>query len=89
MFTSELLSSMKDIPSTQRMAEVSVRWKTLSDAVRDKYNKEAARVRTNSMIQFSLVMLPGTNYLVRFQIAHLDRVGVPIPKRVQNQNRSL
>ncbi len=44
LFTSELLATLTDIPSQQRMQEVSVRWKNATQAVRDKYNKIAHQV---------------------------------------------
>ncbi|XP_064596736.1 nucleolar transcription factor 1-A-like [Liolophura sinensis] len=40
-FSSTLLSQLTNIPSTERMGEISRRWKALSDKERERYNKTA------------------------------------------------
>ena len=46
LFTSQVLSKLTDIPSNERMAEVSRRWKALKEEDREKFNKNAVQVRT-------------------------------------------
>ena len=66
LFTSEVISSLKG-----SFAEVAIRWRQTPDAIKDKYNKEAARVRV-SPTWFALeIPVSTTLLLVRSLMTHL------------------
>lgn len=44
MFCAELMSSMKDVPSTERMVMCSQRWKLLKQNEKDAYQKRCEQV---------------------------------------------
>lgn len=44
MFCAELMSSMKDVPSTERMVMCSQRWKLLKQGEKDAYQKRCEQV---------------------------------------------
>lgn len=44
MFCAELMSSMKDVPSTERMVMCSQRWKQLKQSEKDGYQKRCEQV---------------------------------------------
>lgn len=44
MFCAELMSNMKDVPSTERMVMCSQRWKLLKQAEKDGYQKRCEQV---------------------------------------------
>lgn len=45
MFCAELMSGMKDVPSTERMVMCSQRWKLLKQSDKDAYQKRCEQVR--------------------------------------------
>lgn len=45
MFCAELMSNMKDVPSTERMVMCSQRWKLLKQGEKDGYQKRCEQVR--------------------------------------------
>lgn len=45
MFCAELMSGMKDVPSTERMVMCSQRWKLLKQNEKDAYQKRCEQVR--------------------------------------------
>lgn len=45
MFCAELMSNMKDVPSTERMVMCSQRWKLLKQGEKDAYQKRCEQVR--------------------------------------------
>lgn len=45
MFCAELMSGMKDVPSTERMVMCSQRWKLLKQGEKDAYQKRCEQVR--------------------------------------------
>lgn len=58
MFCAELMSSMKDVPSTQRMVMCSQRWKLLKQCEKDAYQKRCEQVpSTGITILFFLSFL--------------------------------
>lgn len=48
MFCAELMSNMKDVPSTERMVMCSQRWKQLKQGEKDGYQKRCEQVRSDS-----------------------------------------
>lgn len=48
MFCAELMSNMKDVPSTERMVMCSQRWKLLKQGEKDAYQKRCEQVRAPS-----------------------------------------
>uniref|UniRef100_A0A4W6CMB9 Upstream binding transcription factor n=1 Tax=Lates calcarifer TaxID=8187 RepID=A0A4W6CMB9_LATCA len=52
MFCAELMSSMKDVPSTERMVMCSQRWKLLKQGEKDAYQKRCEQV--SSVLSHSL-----------------------------------
>lgn len=44
MFCAELMSNMKDVPSTERMVMCSQRWKLLKQGEKDGYQKRCEQV---------------------------------------------
>ena len=48
MFCAELMSSMKDVPSTERMVMCSQRWKLLKQNEKDAYQKRCEQVSSES-----------------------------------------
>lgn len=50
MFCAELMSSMKDVPSTERMVMCSQRWKLLKQGEKDAYQKRCEQVTWESWI---------------------------------------
>lgn len=50
MFCAELMSSMKDVPSTERMVMCSQRWKLLKQGEKDGYQKRCEQVDLDSSI---------------------------------------
>lgn len=46
MFCAELMSNMKDVPSTERMVMCSQRWKLLKQGEKDAYQKRCEQVRS-------------------------------------------
>lgn len=48
MFCAELMSNMKDVPSTERMVMCSQRWKLLKQGEKDAYQKRCEQVRSSS-----------------------------------------
>lgn len=44
MFCAELMSNMKDVPSTERMVMCSQRWKLLKQGEKDSYQKRCEQV---------------------------------------------
>lgn len=49
MFCAELMSSMKDVPSTERMVMCSQRWKLLKQNEKDAYQKRCEQVSGESL----------------------------------------
>ena len=49
MFCAELMSSMKDVPSTERMVMCSQRWKLLKQGEKDAYQKRCEQVWASQM----------------------------------------
>lgn len=47
MFCAELMSNMKDVPSTERMVMCSQRWKLLKQGEKDAYQKRCEQVRSS------------------------------------------
>lgn len=47
MFCAELMSSMKDVPSTERMVMCSQQWKLLKQNEKDGYQKRCEQVCTS------------------------------------------
>lgn len=50
MFCAELMSNMKDVPSTERMVMCSQRWKLLKQGEKDGYQKRCEQVSSDSAI---------------------------------------
>uniref|UniRef100_A0AAR2LFH5 HMG box domain-containing protein n=1 Tax=Pygocentrus nattereri TaxID=42514 RepID=A0AAR2LFH5_PYGNA len=50
MFCAELMSSMKDVPSTERMVMCSQRWKLLKQSEKDAYQKRCEQVWALQML---------------------------------------
>lgn len=48
MFCAELMSNMKDVPSTERMVMCSQRWKLLKQSDKDGYQKRCEQVSSES-----------------------------------------
>lgn len=48
MFCAELMSNMKDVPSTERMVMCSQRWKLLKQGEKDAYQKRCEQVRSHT-----------------------------------------
>lgn len=48
MFCAELMSNMKDVPSTERMVMCSQRWKLLKQGEKDAYQKRCEMVSSES-----------------------------------------
>lgn len=48
MFCAELMSNMKDVPSTERMVMCSQRWKLLKQGEKDAYQKRCEQVRPST-----------------------------------------
>lgn len=48
MFCAELMSNMKDVPSTERMVMCSQRWKLLKQGEKDAYQKRCEQVRSSA-----------------------------------------
>lgn len=48
MFCAELMSNMKDVPSTERMVMCSQRWKLLKQGEKDSYQKRCEQVSAPS-----------------------------------------
>ena len=66
LFTAEVISSLKG-----SFAEVAIRWRQTPDAIKDKYNMEAVRVRV-SPIWFAVeIPVSTTLLLVRSLMTHL------------------
>uniref|UniRef100_A0A4W4DS96 HMG box domain-containing protein n=1 Tax=Electrophorus electricus TaxID=8005 RepID=A0A4W4DS96_ELEEL len=61
MFCAELMSSMKDVPSTERMVMCSQRWKQLKQCEKDSYQKRCEQV----CILFDLIL--GEQKMVGFK----------------------
>lgn len=53
MFCAELMSSMKDVPSTERMVMCSQRWKLLKQIEKDAYQKRCEQVSLESSCQIT------------------------------------
>lgn len=51
MFCAELMSNMKDVPSTERMVMCSQRWKLLKQGEKDSYQKRCEQVSSPSARQ--------------------------------------
>lgn len=54
MFCAELMSSMKDVPSTERMVMCSQRWKLLKQGEKDAYQKRCEQV-CNTLLLFCIL----------------------------------
>lgn len=54
MFCAELMSSMKDVPSTERMVMCSQRWKLLKQNEKDAYQKRCEQV-CNALVKTVLL----------------------------------
>lgn len=54
MFCAELMSSMKDVPSTERMVMCSQRWKLLKQNEKDAYQKRCEQVSPTANHEKSL-----------------------------------
>ncbi len=54
MFCAELMSSMKDVPSTERMVMCSQRWKLLKQGEKDAYQKRCEQV-CNALLLFCIL----------------------------------
>uniref|UniRef100_A0A673HCV3 Nucleolar transcription factor 1-like n=1 Tax=Sinocyclocheilus rhinocerous TaxID=307959 RepID=A0A673HCV3_9TELE len=54
MFCAELMSSMKDVPSTERMVMCSQRWKLLKQSEKDAYQKRCEQV-CNALLLFCIL----------------------------------
>lgn len=53
MFCAELMSNMKDVPSTERMVMCSQRWKLLKQNEKDGYQKRCEQVSSERVGQIS------------------------------------
>ena len=54
MFCAELMSNMKDVPSTERMVMCSQRWKLLKQGEKDAYQKRCEQVSSELASHISL-----------------------------------
>uniref|UniRef100_A0A671QRC0 Nucleolar transcription factor 1-like n=1 Tax=Sinocyclocheilus anshuiensis TaxID=1608454 RepID=A0A671QRC0_9TELE len=55
MFCAELMSSMKDVPSTERMVMCSQRWKLLTQSEKEAYQKRCEQV-CNTFMQIAFIL---------------------------------
>ena len=53
MFCAELMSSMKDVPSTERMVMCSQRWKLLKQNEKDAYQKRCEQRKKEYEIEMN------------------------------------
>lgn len=60
MFCAELMSSMKDVPSTERMVMCSQRWKQLKQGEKDGYQKRCEQVSPESSCHVIETLRPTT-----------------------------
>ena len=51
MFCAELMSSMKEVPSTERMVMCSQRWKLLKQNEKDAYQKRCEQVSFETLMR--------------------------------------
>ena len=58
MFCAELMSSMKDVPSTERMVMCSQQWKLLKQAEKDGYQKRCEQVSNLPDCEDAFQMVP-------------------------------
>lgn len=57
MFCAELMSSMKDVPSTERMVMCSQRWKLLKQGEKDAYQKRCEQKKKDYEIEMNRYLL--------------------------------
>ncbi|XP_076361055.1 nucleolar transcription factor 1-like isoform X2 [Tachypleus tridentatus] len=56
LFSRIMLCELKDIPSKEKMAEISKRWKLLSDSQRDFYNKQAQKANAKYKEKYAIYL---------------------------------
>ncbi|XP_051994755.1 nucleolar transcription factor 1 [Xyrauchen texanus] len=57
MFCAELMSSMKDVPSTERMVMCSQRWKVLKQSEKDAYQKRCEQKKKEYEVEMNRFLL--------------------------------
>lgn len=83
LFTSQVLSKLTDIPSNERMAEVSRRWKALKEEDRNKFNINAVQ----KMTEFKVAMQAYLRKLPEAEREKLALDGKKLPNAKVNAAR--